>query len=277
MNKLSEIIACKRQEVVEQKSLYPVRLLEKSPFFNTTPVSLKHYLSRSDKSGIIAEFKRKSPSCGWINQTASVEQVSIGYMQAGAAALSVLTDQPFFGGSRQDLTIARKFNYCPILRKDFIVDEYQIIESRSIGADAILLIAAVLDPASLRAFTSLALGLGMEVLVEIHEAPEIERSITSGTSLVGVNNRDLKSLEVNLETSFRLADLLPKEMLKISESGIHTPQDMQALSACGYSGFLIGESFMRSSKPENACKIFIDSLYSSDNMSNRVADASTTS
>ena len=148
MNILDQIIEHKRKETEERKSLYPVRLLEQSIYFGTKPVSLCHYIRRRDKSGIIAEIKRKSPSKGVINAYVSVERTSIGYMQAGASALSVLTDKQFFGGSNDDLTVARKFNFCPILRKDFTLDEYQIVEAKSIGADAILLIAAALDPAS---------------------------------------------------------------------------------------------------------------------------------
>src|SRR5688500_15119050 len=146
MNILDQIIAHKRKEVSDRKSLYPVKLLEQSIFFSSPTVSLKKYVQRKDKTGIIAEFKRKSPSKGIINAHASVERTTIGYMQAGASALSVLTDKQFFGGSNEDLVVVRKFNFCPIIRKDFTIDEYQIVEAKSIGADAILLIAAVLDP-----------------------------------------------------------------------------------------------------------------------------------
>src|SRR5580700_3378362 len=156
MNILDEIIANKKKEVEERKSLYPVKLLEKSIFFTSPVVSLKKYLLRDDKEGIIAEIKRRSPSKGVLNQHISIEKISIGYMQGGASALSVLTDTKFFGGTNEDLIIARKFNYCPILRKDFTIDEYQIIEARYIGADAILLLANVLTPAQVEAFTTLA-------------------------------------------------------------------------------------------------------------------------
>src|SRR5918993_1938530 len=168
MNILDQIIEHKRKEVSERKELYPIKFLEQSIFFGTQPVSLKRYIQREDKSGIIAELKRKSPSKGVINPHVSVERTSIGYMQAGASALSVLTDKNLFGGSNEDLTMARKFNFCPILRKDFTIDEYQIIEAKSIGADAILLIAAALDAPRLKTLASFAHTFGLEVLLEVH-------------------------------------------------------------------------------------------------------------
>src|ERR1041385_4589017 len=165
MDILEKIIAHKRKEVAERKSLYPVKLLEKSIYFSSPCVSLRKYLLRSDKVGVIAEFKRRSPSKGVINRYAPVERTSIGYMQAGASALSVLTDSEFFGGKSEDLSTARKFNYCPILRKDFTIDEYQIVEAKSIGADAILLLANVLDAKKVKAFAKFAKSLGLEVLL----------------------------------------------------------------------------------------------------------------
>src|ERR1700751_649082 len=162
MDILQKINDHKKKEVEERKSLFPVKLLEKTIYFNSVPVSMKKYLLRDDLTGIIAEFKRKSPSKGFINKYAEVERTTIGYMQAGASALSVLTDTEFFGGRSSDLTTARKFNFCPILRKDFIIDEYQITEPKSIGADVILLIAAILTKEQIKNFTRLALSLGME-------------------------------------------------------------------------------------------------------------------
>ena len=179
MDILEKIIAHKYREVEERKSLYPVKLLEQSIFFASPVVSLKKYVQRKDKSGIIAEFKRKSPSKGVINSAASVERTSIGYMQAGASALSILTDKEFFGGTSDDLTTARKFNFCPILRKDFVVNEYQIIEAKSIGADAILLIAAALTPARLSELAKVAKGLGLEVLMEVHTKEELQSNLDS--------------------------------------------------------------------------------------------------
>ena len=197
MDILEKIIANKRQEVAERKSLIPEKLLERSIFYETTPLSLKKYLLRADKSGIIAEIKRKSPSKGVINPYVSVERTSIGYMQSGASALSVLTDKEFFGGSNEDLTTARKFNFCPILRKDFIIDEYQVVEAKSIGADAILLIAAVLEKDELKRLGKKAHELGLEVLLEVHNEEELS-AINEHVDVLGVNNRNLKTFEVTL-------------------------------------------------------------------------------
>jgi len=257
MNILDKIIADKYKEVADKKSLIPVKLLEKSIYFDGKVVSMKKYVTHPDKSGIISEFKRKSPSKGVINGGASVETVSIGYMQAGASALSVLTDQTYFGGSNDDLKIARKFNFCPILRKDFVVDEYQIIEAKSIGADCILLIAAALEPAKLKSLAYFAKSLGMEVLLEVHDGEELEISINDGVDLIGVNNRNLKTFEVSIETSLSLVDAIPDSFVKISESGISDPKTMVELKKAGFDGFLIGENFMKSARPEQAAYTFI--------------------
>ncbi len=256
MTILEEIIEHKRKEVDERASTYPIKLLEQSLYFNTECVSLKKYIQREDKSGIIAEFKRQSPSKGTINAYADVEKVTIGYMQAGASALSVLTDTNYFGGKNQDLTIARKFNYCPILRKDFVIDEYQIIEAKSIGADAILLIASVLSKEQVKSFTSVAHNLGLEVLLEIHSLEEIDKH-NDQIELVGINNRNLKTFEVDFENSVQLIQSLPQTTIKIAESGIKSPIDIITLKEKGFDGFLIGESFMRTAEPEIGAKKFI--------------------
>lgn len=260
MNILDEIIAYKRKETEERKGLYPVRLLEQSIFFETRPVSMCHYIRRPDKTGIIAEIKRKSPSKGVINGHVSVERTSIGYMQAGASAISVLTDKEFFGGSNEDLTTARKFNFCPILRKDFTIDEYQIIEAKSIGADVILLIAAALDPAAVTSLTKFAHSLGLEVLLEVHNREELEATMESGADLIGVNNRDLKTFRTDLGISRTLAPLMPAEVVKVSESGIESPGAIIDLMDYGFDGFLMGQNFMQHGSPEHACKSFIDEL-----------------
>lgn len=260
MNILDQILEHKRKEVDERKSLYPVRLLEQSIYFTTQPVSMRKYIRREDKSGIIAEIKRMSPSKGVINAHVSIERTSIGYMQAGASAISVLTDKKFFGGSNEDLTTARKFNFCPILRKDFTIDEYQIIEAKSIGADVILLIAAALETSQMKAFTSLAHSLGLEVLLEVHNKEELERSLDAGADLIGVNNRDLKSFNLSIEVSKSLAPMIPNEVVKVSESGIESPDTILELREHGYEGFLMGQNFMQHSIPEKACKEFIDEL-----------------
>ncbi|MEP1032048.1 indole-3-glycerol phosphate synthase TrpC [Ekhidna sp.] len=260
MNILSEIVENKRKEVEANKELYPVKLLENSPYYESQPVSMKKYLQRQDKSGVIAEIKRKSPSKGIINSHVSVERTSIGYMQAGASGLSVLTDKTYFGGSAEDLKLARSFNFCPILRKDFMVDEYQVIEAKSIGADLILLIAAVLDKSEIERLGGLAQSLGMEVLLEIHNKEELDRSITDKVNLIGVNNRNLKTFKTDIQTSFDLAELIPNEFVKVSESGIADPDTIRQLKAQGYEGFLIGETFMKNGRPEKAAKEFIKLL-----------------
>lgn len=260
MNILDEIVEYKRREVAEAKSLYPVKLLEQSIFFPSPTVSLKKYVQRADKTGIIAEFKRKSPSKGVINAYASVERTTIGYMQAGASALSVLTDKHFFGGSNDDLKTVRKYNFCPILRKDFTIDEYQIIEAKSIGADAILLIAAILEPGEVKDLAHFARSLGLEVLLEVHDAEELKKNLDAGADLIGVNNRNLKTFDVSIDTSKLLADLIPKGVVGVSESGISNPETIVELRKYGYEGFLIGENFMKHSRPEDEAKIFMDEL-----------------
>ncbi|MCU0420989.1 MAG: indole-3-glycerol phosphate synthase TrpC [Cyclobacteriaceae bacterium] len=260
MDILDEIIANKHQEVAERKELFPLRLLERSLYFESPTVSLRKYVTRPDKSGIIAEIKRKSPSKGAINPHISVEKVSIGYMQAGASALSVLTDTPFFGGSNDDLTTARKFNFCPILRKDFVVDEYQIVEAKSIGADAILLIAASLSPGQIRTFAELAHRLGMEVLLEVHSKEELQRNQEAPVDLMGVNNRDLKTFRVDVTLSKELAAAMPRGTVAVSESGLDSPQAVADLMAYGYQGFLIGQRFMETAQPEKAARVFIQEL-----------------
>ncbi len=260
MNILEEIVANKIKETEERKSLYPVKLLEKSIHFGAPTVSLKKYLLRPDKSGIIAEIKRKSPSKGVINKYVSIERTSVGYMMAGASALSVLTDEKYFGGSSQDLLTARKYNFCPILRKDFIVDEYQVIESKSIGADVILLIAAVLTPERLKDLVTLARSLKMEVLLEVHNKEEIKSHVRGTDSIVGINNRDLKTFEVNYNTSIELGDFLPENIIRVSESGISDPATIIKLKGHGFKGFLIGEYFMSHSRPEKTCDDFVHNL-----------------
>lgn len=258
MNILDKIIAFKQTEVAEKSSLVPVKLLEKSIYFESDIVSMKDYISDPEKTGIIAEFKRKSPSKGDINPSASVEATSIGYMQAGASALSILTDQEFFGGKNDDLISARKFNFCPILRKDFIIDEYQIIEAKSIGADCILLIAAALEPRRLKELAKFAKSLGLEVLMEVHDGEELASSVNEFLDLVGVNNRSLKTFEVSLQTSYDLVEKIPNEFVKISESGISRPDTLVSLKQAGFEGFLIGENFMKSSRPHQAAYNFMN-------------------
>ena len=260
MDILEKIIAHKHKEVEDRKSLIPIKRLEQSTYFEGQTVSLKKYLLREDKSGIIAEFKRKSPSKGTINAHAPVERTTIGYMQAGASALSVLTDSEFFGGKSEDLEVARKFNFCPVLRKDFIVDEYQLVEAKSIGADAILLIAAALEPARLKELAVFAKSLNLEVLMEVHNQEELENNLNEHLDVVGVNNRNLKTFDVSIQTSKDLATMIPDDFVKISESGISNPETIIDLRTYGYKGFLIGETFMKTGRPERAAREFIENI-----------------
>lgn len=259
MNILEKIAEFKIKEVEENRSLYPVKLLERSIYFKTKPVSLRTYLLEKNKSGVIAEFKRKSPSKGVINAYAPVGPTTIGYMQAGASALSVLTDKEFFGGSNADLTEARKYNYCPILRKDFIVDDYQITEAKSIGADAILLIGAILTKEKVKQLAAFAVSLGLEVLFEIHDEKDLGK-LTPDIQHVGINNRNLENFKVDIDHALRLAEKLPKEVVKVAESGIQRPEQVVAFREKGFKGFLIGEQFMKESRPGIACQKFIRQL-----------------
>ncbi len=260
MSILDQIIADKKVEVEQRKSLYPVKLMEQSTYFSGKAVSLKKYIRREDKVGIIAEFKRQSPSKGIINASAKVEKTTIGYMQAGASGLSVLTDSKYFGGKNEDLITARSFNFCPILRKDFIVDEYQIIEAKSIGADVILLIAAALTPEQVKSLGAFAQSLGLEVLLEVHNKEELERSLNPHIDLLGVNNRNLSTFETTIQTSKDLAELIPNDFVKVSESGINDPAVVVDLMSHGFEGFLIGEYFMQKGSPEKACRDFVKQI-----------------
>ncbi|GAA5220641.1 indole-3-glycerol phosphate synthase TrpC [Membranihabitans marinus] len=257
MDILEKITIAKKKEVAEKKSLYPAKLLEKSMYFNTPVVSFSHYITRPDKSGVIAEFKRKSPSEGFINQYGSAEEVSIAYMQAGASAISVLTDTLFFGGSYDDLRTVRKFNFCPILRKDFVIDEYQLLEAKSIGADVVLLIAEILTAEEVMSLSKTAHDLGLEVLLEVHSEDQLAK-VTDYVNVVGVNNRNLKNFEVSIQNSIDLFDKIPADKVKISESGIKNADDMITLSQKGFDGFLIGTQFMRSDNPGKSCRLLID-------------------
>lgn len=260
MNILEQIKQHKLAEVQVKKSMYPTKFLEHSPYFESACVSMKKYISDPNRSGIIAEFKRKSPSKGDINKYANVQEVTLGYMQAGASALSVLTDEHFFGAKKDDLQTARKFNYCPILRKDFIVDEYQIIEAKSIGADVILLIARMLSLTEMISFSKVAKSLGLEVFLEFYNEKEIHENESINFDLAGINNRNLNSFEVDIENSIRLANLLPIDVLRIAESGIESAKTIQTFKENGFNGFLIGEYFMRNSRPADKCKELIKEI-----------------
>lgn len=256
MTILDKIIKNKRKELAERKRKVSRRLLEKAKIFQRKTLPLTESILDTKKTGIIAEFKRKSPSCGIINTEATIEEVTTGYFRSGASALSVLTDFNFFGGDNNDLTRARKLNPIPILRKDFIIDEYQVIESKAIGADAILLIAAVLDKKQVDMLAHLAHSLGLQSLLEIHNPEDLDL-LNEHIDLVGVNNRDLKTFAVDLDRSLMLADKIPGGVVKISESGISSPLIIRRLKNVGYQGFLIGESFMRTRDPVTAFSGFV--------------------
>jgi indole-3-glycerol phosphate synthase len=259
MNILDKIVANKKKELTELVRKIPVKRLEKYDFFSREVIPLSAFILNPFRTGIIAEFKRKSPSAGIINLRAGIEEVTTGYSRLGASGLSVLTEKMFFSGDNNDLTVARKFNSIPILRKDFIIDEYQVIESKAIGADAILLIASLLTKNQIKKLSCLARSLGLQIVLEIHNAGEIIK-MNKYIDIAGVNNRDLRTFKVDTELSFRLADRIPPGFVKISESGISSNDIVINLKEAGYQGFLIGGKFMKNSNPVTAFAEFIKSL-----------------
>jgi indole-3-glycerol phosphate synthase len=260
MNILDKIVLNKRKEVEQAKLVITYTQLEESDFFHRDCYSLKDFLLDPERTGIIAEFKRKSPSKGIINDKVSVQDVTQGYAAAGASALSVLTDTDFFMGRKADLIKARQSNSIPVLRKDFMIDEYQIIEAKSLGADIILLIAAILSAEEIDKLASLAKSLGLSVLLEVHNLEELQKSINPNLDAIGVNNRNLADFTVSVETSFKLAEHIPNEFLKVSESAISNPETIKELKKAGYNGFLIGENFMKQEDPAAAMKEFVGYL-----------------
>ncbi|NIJ56157.1 indole-3-glycerol phosphate synthase TrpC [Dyadobacter arcticus] len=253
MNILEKIIARKKEEVSESKAIKSISALEKETFFDRKTISAAKALRNSKYPRIISEFKRKSPSKGIINDQVLPEIVTSDYVDAGAVALSVLTDQDFFGGSFADFLKARKANSgIPILRKDFIVDEYQLFEARAIGADMILLIAACLTPGEIVTLSKRAHDLGLEVLLEVHNEQELAASLGDTIDIVGVNNRNLKTFDTSIETSILLSEQIPDSFVKISESGLKDADTILRLYQHGYKGFLIGETFMRTANPGTA-------------------------
>lgn len=257
---LSEIIAHKKIEVENQKKLLSINEIEKRINRNSfESLSLKAALLESSH-GIIAEFKRKSPSKLWINQQADASIIPFEYQTNGAAALSILTDEIYFGGTMIDLQKVVSLTSIPVLRKEFIVDEYQIYESKMYGTHAILLIAAALTPKQCKQFTQTALSIGLEVLLELHDEKEIEY-VSPSNKIIGINNRNLGSFETNVEKSFKMIDKLPKEAVLISESGISDPRTVYELRQAGYKGFLIGENFMKTDHPGKSLKQFIRGIH----------------
>lgn len=260
MNILDKIIAHKLKEVEVQKEKIPFSVLEKEADFSRTCISLVQRLKQPAASGIIAEIKRKSPSQGIIHPNVVVDEIASGYATASCSGLSILTDYEFFGGTTDDLIKARRVVDVPILRKEFIVDEYQIAEAKAMGADVILLIAACLEPEQIKWFTSVAHGLGLEVLLEVHDEAELMSNLDSGADLLGVNNRNLKTFEVSVDVSRELAEKIPSSFVKVSESGIDQVSTVLELRKYGYEGFLMGQNFMKHERPGEACRRFIEEL-----------------
>lgn len=261
MSILNKIIEDKKREVAFRKKLFPPTYWEQSPLFDRDTFSLKERLKNSS-SGIIAEHKRRSPSRSNINSSLSVSDIARGYETAGACGMSVLTDLKYFGGSLEDLNVARAVSQIPLLRKEFIIDSYQLIEAKAHGADVILLIAAVLDRSEIKLLSERAKKLDLEVLLEVHNEEELEKSIMPSLDMLGVNNRNLKSFEVSLDTSRELALKIPDDFIKVSESGISNVTAIKDLKTYGYKGFLIGENFMKTEDPGSATKEFIKKLNS---------------
>lgn len=260
MNLLEKIVKVKRGEVRERKKALPENELRRHSHFQRNPYSLSEFLLHPGKTGIIAEFKRQSPSKGVINDRAKVVDVANGYFRGGASAISILTDEKFFGGSLQDLLSARDIPL-PLLRKDFIIDRYQVTEAKAFGADVMLLIAACLQKEDVEELASYAKSLGLSVLLEIHNEDELEH-ICPSVDVVGVNNRNLKTFIVDIEKSVELAEKLPKEMIRIAESGIDDVRTVTLLKKHGFNGFLIGETFMKTENPGNAFSDFVNLLRS---------------
>ncbi|WP_313806866.1 indole-3-glycerol phosphate synthase TrpC [Flavobacterium sp.] len=259
MNILDKIITDKRREVVLKKQVIPIAQLENSFLFGSRTYSLSKNL-RNNLVGIIAEHKRRSPSKSVINNDFSVEEIVTGYQNAGASGISILTDGKYFGGSLEDLLLAKATVNLPLLRKEFIVDEYQILEAKAHGADVILLIGAILTRSKIKQLSEFAHSLGLEVLLEVHNREELDRAIMPSLNMIGVNNRNLKTFEISIENSKKLAEHIPNEFVKVSESGINATETILELQQFGYQGFLIGEHFMKTENPGKTAASFINSL-----------------
>jgi len=258
MNILDTIIAQKKVEVEKRKQQISIAELETQPFFKNETLSFTKFLSDKNRTGIIAEFKRRSPSKGIINNTATVTEVTTAYSKYGASGISILTDEEFFGGSLNDL-LAATINEVPLLRKDFIIDKYQLIESKAFGAEVILLIAACLTKKEVEELAIFAKNIGLNVLLEIHNDEELEH-ICDDVDVVGVNNRDLKTFTVDINRSIQLSKKIPTDKIKISESGIDDVAAIKLLKQNGFSGFLMGEKFMKEKNPGEAFKNFTQEL-----------------
>ncbi len=259
MNILDKIVIDKYKEVELRKSLIPTKQLENSVLFERQENSLANAL-RESTTGIIAEHKRRSPSKSVINQSVSVQDVATGYEKAGVCGMSILTDGKYFGGSLDDLLLARASVKMPLLRKEFIIDEYQLLEAKAYGADVILLIAVVLSREEIKSLSEFAKSLSLDVLLEVHNLEELEKSIMPSLDMLGVNNRNLKTFEVNTDVSKELSTHIPDDFVKVSESGISTIEAIKDLQQYGYQGFLIGENFMKTDNPGTNAIEFIKVL-----------------
>ncbi len=256
MNILDKIVAAKQIEVAQRKQETPLSILTQKPYFKEPCYSLKKNLKRAGSTGIIAEHKRKSPSLGWIKEGADVHAIGSGYARAGAAAISCLTDEPFFGGTMHDLRTVRGAIGIPILRKDFMIDEYQVFEAKANGADVILLIAECLTKKEVKILAECAKNVGLEVLMEMHDAEGLDK-ICDAIDCIGINNRNLKTFDVSIQTSIDLSTQIPDRFVKVAESGISKPETLPLLRGYGFEGFLIGEAFMKTDDPEKALAQFV--------------------
>ncbi len=260
MTILDKIVARKREEVAEAKQRTTLSQLEAMPLFGRECFDLSASVLDPSKTGIIAEFKRASPSKGLINGSARVGETVAGYQAAGASAVSVLTDPDFFQGSLADLQEARAALSIPLLRKEFIVDRFQIAEAKAYGADIILLIAAYLSTADILDLSGYAKSLGLSVLLEVHDGEELAKSLVDTVDAIGVNNRNLKDFTVNIEQSKALVERIPDRYVKVAESGISDPVTVRELRSAGFQGFLIGENFMKTDNPARAMEDFVRAL-----------------
>ncbi|MDO8730117.1 MAG: indole-3-glycerol phosphate synthase TrpC [Candidatus Omnitrophota bacterium] len=249
MNKLEEIVAHKRQELAEAKRVRPLAELERELKLRTAPRGFAAAIRRPGELSLIAEIKKASPSAGPIRPEADVVEVARTYARAGARAISVLTDSRFFSGSLKDLTAVRENLSLPVLRKDFLLEEYHVVEAAAAGADAVLLIAAILDPAVLKRLLTLARDLSLDALVEVHSEPELQQALEAQARVIGVNNRDLGSLQVDLKTTQQLMKKIPGTHVRVSESGIRSRSDVEFVQAQGADAILVGEELMSSQDP----------------------------
>jgi len=255
---LERMVSARRRALAELKRTTSVATLEERAAVAPPPRDFAAALGR-DGLNVIAELKKASPSRGVLRAAYNPAALAPALEQAGAVALSVLTEPDFFQGSLEDLTLARKVSGLPVLRKDFLFDSYQLYEARAAGADAFLLIAAILTGGELRSLITLGQQLGMAALVEVHTAEELERALAAGANVIGVNNRNLKTFEVSLETSLRLIEALPEDCVAVSESGLSRREDLEKLRRAGFDAFLIGEALMQAAEPASVLRALVTS------------------